>query len=267
MTRRGFALLAVLWTLVAVAALSALAIGAARIGSLVTRNRVLLTRAAWAREACAEILLARFAQGQTHRGLDPVDLGRGAWCDAAVEDPATKLNVNLADPAAVETVLRLVVRDGNLDSLTAALLTRRRRAAFADIGELAEVPGFTLALVAQLSRFLTTRGKGVINVNTAPPEVLATLPGMTDEAVALLVGRRSATPLMSLDALGSWLSPRARTTLLASYSDFVRAATFGPRELVVFVRGGIRGTLLETRATITLVPVAGRLAVIRRETE
>jgi type II secretory pathway component PulK len=266
MTRRGFALLAVLWTLVAVAALSALAVGAARIGSLVTRNRVLLTRAAWAREACVEILLARYAQGQ-NRGLDPVDLGRGAWCDATVEDPATKLNVNLADPAALETVLRVVVRDGNLDSLTVALLTRRRRGAFADIGELAEVPGFTTGLVAQLSRFLTTRGKGVINVNTAPPEVLATLPGMTAEAVALLVAQRSAAPLMSLDALGSWLSPRARTTLLASYSDFGRAATFGPRELVVFVRGAIRGTPLETRATLTLVPVAGRLAVIRRETE
>ena len=130
MTRRGFALLAVLWTLVAVAAVSGVAIAAARIGSLVTRNRVLLTRAAWAREACAEILLARYAQGQ-NRGLDPVDLGRGAWCDAALEDPASKLNVNLADSAALETVLRLVVRDGNLDSLTDALLTRRRRVALA----------------------------------------------------------------------------------------------------------------------------------------
>ncbi len=262
MTRRGFALLAVLWTLVAVAAVSGVAIAAARIGSLVTRNRVLLTRAAWAREACAEILLARYAQGQ-NRGLDPVDLGRGAWCDAALEDPASKLNVNLADSAALETVLRLVVRDGNLDSLTDALLTRRRRGAFADIGELAEVPGF----VAQLSRFLTTRGKGVINVNTAPPEVLSTLPGMTAEAVALMVARRSATPLMSVDVLGSWLSPRAHTTLLGSYTEFVSAATFGPRELVVFIRGGIRDTPLETRATITMVPVAGRLAVIRRETE
>jgi DNA uptake protein ComE-like DNA-binding protein len=267
MTRRGFALLAVLWTLVAVAAVSGVAIAAARIGSLVTRNRVLLTRAAWAREACAEILLARYAQGQTHGGLDPVDLGRGAWCDAALEDPATMLNVNLADSAAFATVLRLVVRDGNLDSLTAAFLTRRRRGPLADIGELAEVRGFTPALVAQLSRFLTTRGQGVINVNTAPPEVLATLPGMTVEAVALMVARRSASPLMSVDALARWLSPQARTTLLGSYSEFVRAATFGPRELVVFVRGGIRGTPLETRATITMVPVAGRLAVIRRETE
>ena len=33
------------------------------------------------------------------------------------------------------------------------------------------------------------------------------------------------------------------------------------------VTGGVRGTRLVARVTLTMVPVAGRLAVIRRETE
>ena len=62
MSRRGFALLAVLWTLTAITMLTGAAMAVARLGSATTRNRVLLTRAAWAREACAEILQARYAR-------------------------------------------------------------------------------------------------------------------------------------------------------------------------------------------------------------
>ena len=67
----GFALLAVLWTLTAVTVLTGTAITVARLGSTTTRNRILLARAAWAREACVEILQAKilpavnlFAYGQ-----------------------------------------------------------------------------------------------------------------------------------------------------------------------------------------------------------
>src|SRR5438309_1525238 len=62
MSRRGFALLAVLWTLTAITMLTGAAMAVARLGSTTTRNRVLLARAAWAREACGEILQARYAQ-------------------------------------------------------------------------------------------------------------------------------------------------------------------------------------------------------------
>ena len=87
MNRRGFALLAVLWTLTAVTVLAGTAITAARLGSTTTRNRVLLARAAWAREACAEILQARYAQDPSVRRLDSMDLGRGTWCSGTLEDP------------------------------------------------------------------------------------------------------------------------------------------------------------------------------------
>src|SRR6058998_1614592 len=78
--RGGFALLAVLWTLTAVTVLTGAALAGARLVSATTRNRVLLARAAWAREACSEILQARYAQDPSVRHLDSVDLGRGTWC-------------------------------------------------------------------------------------------------------------------------------------------------------------------------------------------
>jgi len=114
---------------------------------------------------------------------------------------------------------------------------------------------------------VTTRGTGVINVNAAPQAVLAALPGITEETVRILIMHRGTSPLRDADALAGLLSPSARATLLASYPEFVRAVVFAPPQLVGFVTGGVRGTPIRARVTLTTVPVGGRLAVIRRETE
>ena len=284
MNRRGFALLAVLWTLTAVTVLSAAALAGARLGSATTRNRVLLARAGWARESCAEILQARYAQDPSIRHLDSVDLGRGTWCSVTLQDPSTRLNLNLADRPALVTVLQAVVdRWVAVDSLADALLDWRdtdavprplgdesfgnRNGPFADVWELRHVRGFTDARVARLAPFFTTRGTGAINVNAAPREVLATVPGITEETVRILMMHRDMASLPNADALAGLLSPSARATLLASYPEFVRAAVFAPPQLVGIVTGGVRGTPITARVTLTTVPVAGRLAVIRRETE
>jgi type II secretory pathway component PulK len=284
MRRRGFALLAVLWTLTAIIVLAGAAVTAARVGSVTTRNRMLLSRAAWAREACVEILQARYAKDASLRHLDSMDLGRGTWCDARLEDPSAKLNLNVADRAALVIVLQSVVRQpAAVDSLVDALLdwrdpdmvarpfgdesSQNRNGPLADVVELRSVRGFSDSLVARLSVLLTTRGTGAINVNAAPLQVLATLPGITEEALDLLIARRATSGVASADAFAGWLSPAARATLLASYPGFIRAAVFSPPQLVAVVTGGVRYTPLEARVTLTVVPVAGRLAVIRRETE
>ena len=284
MSSRGFALLAVLWTLTAVTAFTGAALAVARLGSTTTRNRVLLARAAWAREGCVEILQARFAQDASVRDLHPVDLGRGTWCSATLEDPSAKLNLNLADRPALITVLQAVVqRSIAVDSLADALLdwrdpdvvprplgdesSRNRNGPFADVRELRYVRGYTDSLVARLTPFMTTCGTGVINVNAAPEAVLAALPGVTDETVRIVMLHRSSGLLPDADVLSGLLSPSARATLLASYPEFVRATVFAPPQLVGVVTGGVRGTLITARVTLTAVPVAGRLAVIRRETE
>jgi general secretion pathway protein K len=283
-SRGGFALLAVLWTLTALTALTGVVMTVARLGSTTTRNRILLTRAAWAREACVEILQARYTQDGSVRHLDSVDLGRGTWCRASLEDPAVKLNLNLADRPALVTVLQSVVhRSAVVDSLVDALLDWRdpdaiprpfgdessgnRNGPLADVWELRYVRGFTDSLVTRVAPFLTTRGTGAINVNAAPPAVLTALPGATEETVRILMMHRASTPFSNADALAGVLSPGARATLLASYPEFARAAVFAPPQLLGVVTGAVRGTPITARVTLTLVPVAGRLAVIRRETE
>jgi len=284
MTRRGFALLAVLWTLTAVTVFTGAALAVARVGSQTTRNRILLARAAWAREACVEILQARYAADPSVRRIDSVDLGRNSWCNATLKDPSSKLNLNVAGRQALADVLQSVVgRSSAVDSLADALLDwrdpdtlrrpfgeespRNRNGPLADIWELHYVRGFTDSLVASLSPFLTTRGTGVINVNAAPREVLAVLPGVTDEAVQLLMMRRGGGAVANADAFAALLSPSSRAVLLASYPEFLRAAVFSTPQFIGVVAGGVRGTRLVARVTLTMVPVAARLAVIRRETE
>jgi type II secretory pathway component PulK len=261
MNRGGFALLAVLWVITALTALTGAGLLVARLGSETTRNRMLLARAEWAREACGEILAARFATDAGLRKLDPIDLGRGTWCRASLDDPAARLNLNSAERDALQRLFSAV---GVNRTLADSVIGRRRNGTIYD---LRQVPGIDSAAVARLTPFVTTRGTGAINVNAAPPEVLWLLPGVTGEAVVLIVNRRATRPLQNADELAGALSRSSRTVLLGSYAEFVRAAVFGPPQLIATIEGGVRGTPIVARATLTMVPVPGRLAVIRRETE
>jgi type II secretory pathway component PulK len=261
MNRRGFALFAVLWVLTALTALTGVGLVVARLGSETTRNRMLLARAEWAREACGEILSARFAGDPTIRGLDPIDLGRGTWCRASLQDPAGRLNLNTADR---EALVQLFKGVGIQQSLAESVIVRRARGTLYDSKQ---VPGVDSALAARLAPYVTVRGTGVVNVNAAPREVLRTLPGMTEEGVVLLTSRRALRPLHNADELAGALSRSSRTVFLSSYAEFVRAAVFNPPQLIATVEGGVRGTPIVAHATLTIVPVPGRLAVIRRETE
>lgn len=269
MNRRGFALLAVLWMLTALSAVAAVALLVARTGATTTWNRVLLARAAWGREACAEILLARYAEEPRVRTLDTVDLGRGTWCAARLEDSEAKVNVNRVAPNVLQRVLRAVISDTVIaDSLCDAIVTRRRHVLFADVAELGFDPSDDSIVTRNLSGVLTTRGLGAVDVNAAPPVVLRSLPGLDDEAVTVLLNRREAgQPVPSVDTLLSLLSPSAQDTLLNAYHDFALSVTFAPTQLLGTILGGVRGTPIRARVVITFVPAPGRLAVIRRETE
>lgn len=261
MNRRGFALLAVLWVVTALTALTGAGMLAARLGSETTRNRILLTRAEWAREACVEILLARFAVDPTIRELGTIDLGRGTWCRASLEDPTARLNLNTADR---ESLTRLFHALGVQPALPESVIVRRSQGT---LYNLRQVPGIDSAVATRLGPFVTVRGTGTVNVNAAPAEVLRTLPGISDEGVFLLMGRRVSRPLQSADELAGLLSRSSRTAFLSNYAEFVRAAGFDPPQLVATVEGGVRGTAIVARATLTAVPVPGRLAITHRETE
>jgi len=253
--------MAVLWVITALTALTGAGMLVARLGSETTRNRILLARAEWAREACGEILLARFAADPTIRGFNPIDLGRGTWCRASLEDPAARLNLKTADREAITQLFKAV---GVQPALAESVIVRRARDTLYD---LSQVAGLDSTAAARLAPLVTVRGTGVVNVNGAPPEVLLTVPGMTQEAVFLLTSRRATRPVGSADELAGLLSRASRAVLLGNYAEFVRAAVFAPPQLIASIEGGVRGTPIVARATLTTVPVPGRLAVIRRETE
>lgn len=281
MNRRGVALLAVLWVVTALASLAGVSMAIARTGSRTSRNRILLRRSGWAREACGEILLARYSAEAGVVALDTVDLGRGTWCRASVTDPAAALNVNRATPDALLPVLRrpalvdavLDWRDQDdivrPDGAEAAWYRERGRAPprngpLADVAELSLVRGFDDSVLSRVRPLLTTYGDGRINPTLAAADVIAGLPGV-DAAAAI----EQPTAVNRPRSLDDWLArtpASSRPAMLAQYRDLLAATTFVPAALVVTVEGGVRGTRIVASATVTVVPVGNRLAVIRRET-
>jgi type II secretory pathway component PulK len=283
MNRRGFALLTVLWALVALATLAGASASLARRGRSVTRNRVLLARAGWAREACAEILSARFAADRTVRAVDTIELGRGTWCRALVSDPAAAVNVNLVDAELLRRLLGDSLADPLLDWRDADTVPRplgaerawyagrgrtpSRDGLLAHVAELRLVRGFEL-VPARVLEGLTTRGTGRLDPNLVPAAVLAALPGIDAEARETIVARRSAgRPVGGLDELISVVSPSSQRPMLSAYRDLAQLFAFAPEQLVARIEGGVRGAPLVSTAVLTLVPVEGRLALIARESE
>lgn len=285
MSRRGFVLLTVLWALALASAVVGTAMAVARLGQATSANRMVLARAAWAREACAQILSARLAQDSTLRALDTVDLGRGTWCRASVDDPGARVNVNTVD---AEILRRLVANDTVTDALldwrdpddlprplgaeAAWYLGQRRpvprNGPLADARELALIRGIDSTRLDRLVAVLTTRGTGQVNLGSAPPEVLAVLPGMSAELMRAVLSHRSGGAIVGRpeELIGS-LSADARRELYARYRDFARVVSYAPAQLVAEVEGGVRGRTPIARETLTLVAGPGRFAVISRETE
>jgi hypothetical protein len=249
MDKRGFALITVLWLITALSAVVGLSLGAVRLGQRTSLNRVALTRGRWAAEACIAIAQARWIE---HRLADSttIDLGRDTWCRWRVDDPTSRVNVNTADREVLE---RVVEREHR--ALVDSIVSRRRLKPFVD---LAQIPGLD-------NRFVTVDGPGVVNLGAAPHEVQQALPGFAPEAVDRLLARRAmGRPVRNLDALAALLSPGAREALLEHYADLARMTTFTAPQLLVTVEGGVRGQMLRSTIELLVVPLANRLAVVRR---
>lgn len=291
MNRRGFALLAVLWLIAALAVLVSGGLALARTGLTASGNRVTLMRAGWAREACIEIMMQRgfSTNGTSHRlevtrTTGRVDLGRTAWCSLQVDDPSGHINLNLADKATLHRLLGdslsdalLDWRDRDSDSRLLGAeadwyrLKRRllpRNAPLASVKELRLIRGFDSLRVDQLEPLVTVRGHGALNLNTAPPAAIGALLQLPDEVIRLIERQRSSgRKVENLDQLISLTPPSYRPGLLARYQELTQEVVFSPPELVVVVTGGVGDSPLLSRATLTVVPVADRVAVLRREVE
>ncbi|MEO8200999.1 MAG: hypothetical protein ABI679_10795 [Gemmatimonadota bacterium] len=291
MNRRGFALLAVLWLIAALAILVSGGLALARTGLTASSNRVMLARAGWAREACVEIMMQRgfSTNARSHhqevtgtRGS--VDLGRTTWCSLQVEDPAGRINLNLADKASLQRLLGDSLSDALLDwrdpdnvprPLGAEVdwyrMQRRslpRDAPLASVNELRLIRGFDSLMVDRLASLLTVRGHGALNLNSASSAAIGALLQLPDEVIGLLERQRSfGRPVENLDQLMSLCPPSYRPALMARYQDLSQLVVFSPPELVVIATGGVGNSPLTARATLTVVLVSDRVAVIRREVE
>lgn len=233
---RGFALITVLWLVAVLSAAVGVGIASTRIGQRTTLNRVALTRGRWAAEGCLEIAAARW-KAKALAGSGTVDLGQGTRCRWQVMNPGSRINVNTADREMLSAV--------GLDSQQISRIVAGR-------------PFYAVSQAQLPETLFTVDGDGTIDLNAAPPSVLAALPGMTDEAVA------TRRPLRSLDELAGLLSAAGRSALLGRYDYLSRLVTFAPRQLVVTSQGWVVGQTPVATIEVVTVPLPDRLAIIRR---
>lgn len=310
--RRGFALLAALWLLIAFSAMG-LELGLrARAQRLGIANRIEGSRALAAAEGGIGEVRARLARrlseardyrtGDAGAMLDPwrspsllirdsLRIG-GALVRVRLDDVGAALALNSAS----ETELRglfgaLRIDFGQADRLAQAILDwrdadelRRGRGAeaadytrqglssapgnrpFARLSELRGVLGMTDQLYARVSPFLTLRGLGRVNLNAAPRPVLLALPGMTEEAVRVLMVRRgSSRPVRGLQELALDLSGGARALLLANQVALEKRIEFETRDVLVTSEGWLPGSPVRARVQAELVRASDQAIVVWME--
>jgi len=106
-------------------------------------------------------------------------------------DGNPRLNINTASQAELTQQFTGVLTAANIT----AIIRQRGRSQFQSVADLLSVQGITAAKLAQIyDRLTTSTAKtlpGLVNVNTAPAEVLAALPGMDDATAQLIIQHRT----------------------------------------------------------------------------
>jgi hypothetical protein len=275
------ALLAVLWTIVLLASVAGTAVSIARRGMWVSTNRLALARARWAAAACIEILQDAVTRDSAIVALPRVDLGRGVWCVVEAEPAGARLDLDVADSAALAVVLGrpdlvaavLDWRDED-DSPRAAGAERTwyedrgrprpRNAPFAHPTELRLVAGFEDSVLARILPLVGVRVDAPVPLLAAPRPVLATLPGLTPEAIDLLLRLPGAGAPGSLEEIHALLSPSSRIAMLERHTDLTRATTMVPEWFDLRVRGAVDGSRARCEITLRARVSSGQLHVARR---
>ncbi|HEX2778575.1 MAG TPA: hypothetical protein VHM30_03680 [Gemmatimonadaceae bacterium] len=297
--RRGFALLAVLWVIVALGLLYAVAVLAARDAIATAQYRVSHTRAAWRAEGCAELARAVASEamlderGATSiwRTLDTVvasALPPGAQCSVELQASGRTLDANGAGESRIEALLIAAGIDSTrADSLADAILDWRdaddeprrngaerrwyrasgklgpRNGPFADAAELRLVRG--VAGIDGIDSLLGVDG-GRIELARAPPAVVASLPGFDDEAMARLAELRlrgeEARELLPFSAT---LSRDARDAMLAQYPELAQLVAAEPDAWTLLARAADAGGAT-AEVELRLIRAGPRLAIVRRKT-
>jgi general secretion pathway protein K len=294
-SRRGFALLAVLWVTVSITALGLAVSLAARSMVVTVGNRTEVARATWDAEGCAEQARAAISDvlsSLAQAGWADLDrnvlalVHRTPTCDIELTAAGARLNVNTADEHMLGAVLaNLAIASATRDSLVAALLDWRdadddvrplgaeglwytahsrmapRNGPLSDIMELRRVRGFEA--IHGLDTLLGTEA-GRVPLNKAPLSSLAALPGFGNEALSRMGEMRLRNePISDLLAFSGRLSADARQELLAHYSELVRLTTVEPDAWILRARASSGTPPVTAILELRLVRSGDRVGIAR----
>lgn len=294
-SRRGFAMLAVLWVTALVAGLGVLLLSRAKGTVAASRNRISLAQAGWLAEGCAESVRATvreaMVQANAWRVLDSVARRAPAFagCRVSVRAAGSSLDVNAVDGAQLRlTLVAAGVTPWAADSFTDALLdwrdgdsVPRRAGAERDWYRAHGLPLPRDGPFVSREDVLRVRGAdrlgqaaglldvepGRVAVDHVSQAVLAALPGMTDELVALAMERRGwhSRDGTFLD-LAARVSKWARDSLTARYADLTRVATLDPDAWIVVSTAAAGDPVIESTVELRLERTGTEAAVTRRRT-
>lgn len=278
---QGFALVAALWILVLVGAVSVGFFTAAQSERRAVANSAESARARWAARAgfarATAALDRQLGGASTVRSLRdagdsivhalPLEVN-DVPVEAALLDSRARLHLNRAGRAdLVRLSTALGVGRQRSERLAAALLDwrdpdARRRASGAEardyaalglpvrprdgplpsVKELQEVRGIDRDLYRRLRPYVTVVGDGRVNLNSAPAPVLAVLPGLGLRAARTLVRARSEGSFESAYQVARVLPGDAARRLRRRIDAFRERAAYGPRFGMLRVRADPPGT-------------------------
>lgn len=303
--RKGFALIAALWLLVALSAIGLEFGRQSRAHRLSAANVLEGARAEAAAQAGVEHARARMtallldarrmASGfdparaadpwaaPQHAFTDTVELGRDgdvAEYSVALRDAGAALNLNRATEEELKRLFGALRVDAGLadrlaqtigdwrdaDDLHRARGAEREdylrdRAAvlpanrlFQRVEELREVRGMTAEIFARVRPHLTVLGTGQVNLNSAGREVLLAIPGMSEEAAAMVLrSRRQGRRVASLNELSLELSAGPRQAFVDAMPMLLTRTALETREVELISEGRIDGSPVRVRVEGLLV--------------
>lgn len=303
--RRGFALLAALWLLVAISVASLALETATRARRLAAANLAESVQARAVADAGIEQTRARLVQrlaaatrvdpwaGVDSLFRDTVAVARGRVL-VSTRDVGAQLNINRATEEELRRLfVALRIDAGLADQLAQCIIDWRdqddlhrprgaerdaylkagaielpRNGPFQSLGELAAVQGMTRTTYERVHPYLTLLGSGQVNVNVADRPVLLALPGMTEDAVAVLFRyRRRHRTLANLSDLERDLPSDARNALAAHLPELLGRATTETRELEVTSVGWVEGSPVRSRIRGLFVQARGAVFYVWSQVE
>jgi len=298
MRRRGFALMASIWLTLAIVAVSLEVAWLTRTRRLATANSVEEDAARAAAQGGLEHARAWLTRalpvgdGATGTRLDPwramtgsrdsIALGT-AWYRFALRDDGATLAVNRAgdtelqrlfaacgaDAAAAARAAQRIAdwRDGDdfpraQGAERAQYLARGARAlprndAVQRMDELDDVLDLPAAWQC-VKPLLSVNGIGQVNVNTAPPQVLAALPGFSEAVVAAVIAARADTrAIATFQELLAVVPPALRDELLRASDRLPPWLTYDTFAERVIAEGWVSGSPVRVRAEALMVRGGG----------